>query len=207
MADEPLWLRWAQRLNSIAQAGLTYSQDRFDRERFQQIQDLSVEIINHYTEVDPAKIRDLFANEQGYLTPKIDVRAAIFHEDRILLAKQSTDGLWTLPGGWADIDTSLTEAVKKEAREETGAEVVPTRIIAVLDRRYHNTPPLPYGVYKIFVECKLLGMQFKDNPETSQAGWFTLDSLPPLSTGRNTPEQIEMCFRARRNETHEAIFD
>jgi ADP-ribose pyrophosphatase YjhB (NUDIX family) len=205
--DEPIWLAWAKKLNAIAQAGLAYSTDRFDRERFHQIQDLSVEIVNRYTEVEETKIRDLFTGEKGYPTPKIDVRAAVFREERILLVRESSDGLWTLPGGWADIDTSLAEAVKREAWEEAGAKVAPRRIIAVLDRRLHNKPPMPFGIYKIFVECHLLTMTFQENPETLEAGWFPLDALPPLSTRRNTREQIEMCFRAGQEETHEAIFD
>lgn len=207
MTNEPIWLIWAKKLTSIAQAGLTYSEDRYDLERYQQIQNIGIDILQHYTEIDQTKIRDLFANETGYLTPKVDVRAAIFKDDEILLIREKVDGLWALPGGWADIDTSLKETVIKESKEEAGVEIMPKRVIAVLDRRKHNKPPLPYGVYKIFVECEYISGSFQENTETSESNFFTLENLPPLSLGRNTKKQIEMCIAARKKESHEAIFD
>lgn len=207
MMDEPMWLVWARKLQSIAQAGLTYSKNTYDLDRYRQIQALSIEIMGKYTEVEPVKLQDLFANEEGYLTPKIDVRAAIFKDEMILLIREKIDGLWALPGGWADIDTSLSEALIKESREEAGVDIVPKRIIAVLDRRHHNKPPMPYSVFKIFVECDYVSGKFVDNIETCESGLFDRNNLPPLSTGRNTEEQIEMCFKARESNFHEAIFD
>jgi ADP-ribose pyrophosphatase YjhB (NUDIX family) len=205
--EEPMWLLWAKKLASIAQSGLTYSENRYDLERYHQVQNLSIEILSRYTEVDTKKIRDLFANENGYLTPKIDVRAAIFRDETLLLVREKIDGLWALPGGWADIDTSLRQTLEKESQEEAGADIRPRRIIAVLDRRNHNQPPFPYGVYKIFVECDYISGKFEDNIETDEIGWYTPENLPPLSTGRNTREQIEMCFTARQKKFHETIFD
>jgi ADP-ribose pyrophosphatase YjhB (NUDIX family) len=207
MDREPQWLEWAKKLQSIAQAGIAYTEDKYDRERFQQIRDVCVDILHHYTEIDAIKIRQLFASEIGYQTPKIDVRAAVFKGNEILMIREKIDGLWALPGGWADIDTSLRETLIKEAKEEAGANIQPKRIIAVLDRRNYNAPPALYGIYKIFAECDYIDGSFKSNIETSEAGFFTQKDLPPLSTGRNTEEQIAMCFNARKKTCHEAFFD
>jgi ADP-ribose pyrophosphatase YjhB (NUDIX family) len=193
---ETKWLSWAKRLQSIAQAGLTYSKDKYDIERFQQIRDISIEILNEYTEISNEKIKDLFCNETGYQTPKVDIRGAVFKDGKILLVKESIDGRWSLPGGWAEVNLSVKENVIKELREETGLNVVPKRLIAVLDRNKHNHPITPYGIYKIFVLCELIGGVFKKNIETVESGFFSLEDLPPLSLGRVTKEQITMCFES-----------
>jgi ADP-ribose pyrophosphatase YjhB (NUDIX family) len=204
---ESKWLEYAKKLQSIAQAGLTYSKDKFDIERFEQIRDISIEILHDYTDIEHEKIRNLFANETGYQTPKIDVRGAIFNDEKILLVKEKNDGRWSLPGGWADIDTSLSEAIIKEAKEEAGLVVLPKRVISIFDYRKHHTIPLPYGVYKIYVECEVIEGDFMTNIETSESKFFNLESLPPLSLNRNTREQIEHCFEARKKQCHEALFD
>jgi ADP-ribose pyrophosphatase YjhB (NUDIX family) len=204
---ETKWLSWAKRLQSIAQAGLTYSKDKYDIERFQQIRDISIEILNEYTEISNEKIKDLFCNETGYQTPKVDIRGAVFKDGKILLVKESIDGRWSLPGGWAEVNLSVKENVIKELREETGLNVVPKRLIAVLDRNKHNHPITPYGIYKIFVLCELIGGVFEKNIETVESGFFSLEDLPPLSLGRVTKEQIAMCFEAKYNDNFTAIFD
>ncbi|HHV97266.1 MAG TPA: NUDIX hydrolase [Clostridiaceae bacterium] len=204
---EPKWLIWAKRLQSIAQAGLTYSKDKYDIERFLQVRDISVEILNEYTGISNEKIKDLFCNETGYQTPKVDIRGAVFKDDKILLVKESIDGLWSLPGGWAEVNLSVRENVIKELREEAGLNVIPKRLIAVLDRNKHNHPASPYGIYKIFVLCDLIDGAFEKNIETLESGFFYLEDLPPLSLGRVTREQIAMCFEARYNDNFTTIFD
>lgn len=175
---EEKWLEYAKKLQSIAQSGLTYSKDKYDIERFEQIRGISIDIINNYTDINYEKIRDLFANETGYQTPKIDVRAAVFNEDKILMVREKNDGKWSLPGGWADIDTSLKEAIIKEVKEEAGLAVVPKRVISILDYRKHHTQSLPYGIYKVFVECNLIDGDFNENIETSESDYFTFEDLP-----------------------------
>jgi ADP-ribose pyrophosphatase YjhB (NUDIX family) len=204
---EPKWLGWAKQLQAIAQAGLEYSKDKYDIERFQQIRELSVEILNEYTGISHEKIKDLFCNETGYQTPKVDIRAAIFKADRILLVKESFDGRWALPGGWAEFNLSVKENVVKEAKEEAGVNVVPKRLIAVQDRNKHNKPATAYGIYKIFVLCDLIDGEFKKNIETEESGFFPLAALPPLSLRRNTPRQIKMCFDAKEKEDLYTMFD
>jgi ADP-ribose pyrophosphatase YjhB (NUDIX family) len=201
------WIQWASQLQSIAQAGLTYGENQYDRDRYQQIRDLSVEILHEYTDIDHNKIRDLFASETGYQTPKVDIRAAVFNENKILLVNEKIDRKWSLPGGWADVNSSVGESAVRECLEEAGAIVKPKRVIAIHLGNRHNNHNFPYTIYKIFVECELLEYQFKENTETFGSGFFMLDNLPELSTERNTVEQIKMCFDAKNSKTFEAIFD
>lgn len=201
------WLKWAKELQAIAQEGLAYSKDKYDLDRFERIRNLSVEIMSEYTEIDETKLKTLFANEVGYQTPKVDVRAAIFKGDEILMVREEVDNKWSLPGGWADIDLSVTENVIKESMEEAGAVIKPKRIIGVLERNKYVEEVYPYSVYKIFVECDYIEGSHKENIETIESGFFTLDNLPELSVGRNTRSQIEMCFKARKKRVLEPIFD
>lgn len=207
MTNEPKWLEWAKKLQAIAQGGLEYSKDKYDIERFEQIREITVDIMANYTDIDHEKIKDLFANESGYQTPKIDVRAAVFKDNNVLLVNEKIDGLWSMPGGWADVDTTLKETVIKECMEEAGVLVKPKRIIAVIDRKKNSNLPFPYAVYKIFVECEYIKGEYINNIETSEAKFFPLDKLPPLSLGRVNNEQIKMCYEASNKNMHEAIFD
>ena len=201
------WLDWAKQLQAISQSGLEYSKDKYDIERFEQIRNLSIEIISEYTDMDNTKVRSLFANEQGYQTTKVDVRAAVFKNNKILMVREELDNKWSLPGGWADIDLSVYENVVKETKEEAGVEITPRRVIAVLDRNKHIDDTFPYSVYKIFVECDYISGEHQKNIETIESGFFTNDNLPELSEGRNTLSQIQMCFQARKEGKFEAIFD
>jgi ADP-ribose pyrophosphatase YjhB (NUDIX family) len=201
------WLQWASQLQSIAQAGLTFSNDRYDLDRYEKIRNITIEILHEYTDIDHNKIRDLFASETGYQTPKVDIRASVFNNDRILMVREKVDGSWSLPGGWADVNTSVGESAVRECLEEAGALVKPKRIIAIHLANKHNNPLFPYTIYKVFVECELIENKFTDNTETLEAGFFQFDSLPTLSMERNTRSQIEMCFEAKKHKIFETIFD
>ena len=201
------WLKWAAELQSLAQAGLAFCVNDYDRDRYERIRNLSIEIMHEYTDIDNGKIRELFASETGYQTPKVDVRAVIIENDKILLIKEKVDGKWSLPGGWADVNTSVGESAVKESMEEAGATVRPTRIIAIQLANKHNNPNFPYTIYKIFVECDLIDISFRENTETLGSDFFPPDALPPLSSDRNTVQQIEMCFNAKKCQVFETIFD
>lgn len=201
------WLNWVSELQSIAQAGLTFTDNKYDIDRYQQIRKLTVEILHEYTGLDHKKIKDLFAGETGYQTPKVDIRAAVFKGDSILMVREKTDGRWSLPGGWADVNTSVSESAVRECLEEAGATVIPKRIIAIHTANRQNDFIYPYTIYKIFVECILSGHDFKDNTETYGSGFYSLDELPELSTERNTLKQIGICFEAKDKDLFETIFD
>lgn len=195
--EENRWLDWAIELQSLAQAGLTYGKDVFDLERYTRIREIAAEMLAHASGLPLGTVKDLFCNETGYQTPKLDTRAAIFSEDRILLV-QEKDGRWSLPGGWCDVNVSVGENTVKEVREEAGLTVVPVRVIAVQDRERHNLPHYAYGVCKIFVQCAVVGGSFAENSETIQSRYFAEDGLPPLAEEKNNAEQIRMCFAAAR---------
>jgi len=201
------WLEWATQLQSIAQAGLTFTENQYDIDRYNQIRDLSVEIMHEYTDISHEKLKDLFANETGYQTPKVDIRSAIFNNDMILMVREKIDGKWSLPGGWADVNTSVSESAVKECFEEAGARINPKRIIAIHLANKQNELLFPYTIYKIFIECELIENNFRENTETLEAGFFTIGSLPELSTNRNTFSQIKMCFDAKECKVFETIFD
>lgn len=197
--DEKRWLDWAVELQSLAQAGLTYGKDVYDRERYERIREISAEMIAHKAEIPVEIVKDLFCNETGYQTPKLDTRAAIFQDGKILLVREN-NGKWSLPGGWVDVNVSVKENTIKEVREEAGLDVTADRIIAVQDRNKHNLPRYAYGICKIFVLCSLIGGSFRENSETTASGYFTENNLPELSADKNTAEQIRMCFDAYRAE-------
>jgi ADP-ribose pyrophosphatase YjhB (NUDIX family) len=201
------WLEWVTKLQSIAQAGLTFGENQYDLDRYQQIRDLTVDILHEYTDLGHEKIRDLFASDSGYQTPKVDIRAAVFKDDKILMVREKVDGRWSLPGGWADVNTSVSESAVRECLEEAGADVQPKRIIAVHLANRQNNFVYPFTIYKIIVECRLLDYRFKENTETLGSGFFSLESLPELSTERNNFEQIKICFEAKKHEVFETIFD
>lgn len=200
------WLDWAKELQFIGQAGLTYSQDEYDLERFQRIREISAEIISYKSEIPMDKVKDLFCNETGYQTPKLDTRAAIFKENKILLVEEK-NGTWSLPGGWVDAIESIKSNTIKEVKEEAGLDVIPERIIAMQDRNKHNVPTYAYNVCKVFVQCKVIGGEFKANMETVSSKYFSLEELPLLAEEKNTREQIEMCFRANEDKNWKVVFD
>ena len=191
------WLQWAIELQSLAQAGLTYGKDVYDRERYERIREISAEILSHMSDVPTDTVKDLFCNEKGYQTPKLDTRAAIFQDEKILLVREN-DGKWSLPGGWCDVNRSVGENTVKEVKEEAGLDVVAKSIIAVQDRSKHNLPIYAYGICKIFVLCTLVGGSFQVNLETTGFDYFAESNLPELATAKNNAEQIKMCFDAYR---------
>ncbi|NHN32062.1 HAD-IA family hydrolase [Paenibacillus sp. S3N08] len=201
------WLDWAKQIQSIAQIGLTYAKDVFDLERYEALRQISVDILDNYTLAGTDQIQLSFANETGYATPKVDVRGVVFEGDTILLVREKSDGAWALPGGWADIGYSASEVAVKEIQEEAGFDVVPVRLLAVLDKKFHNHPPEPYHVYKMFIHCRIVGGQAVGGVETSEVRFFAEHQLPELSTERNTESQIKTMFAFLRDPNKTVIMD
>lgn len=189
-------LDWAVELQALAQAGLYYSRDRFDIERFERIRDIAAEMFSEKSGLHIEHVRELFCGETGYQTPKLDTRAAIFDGAGRILLVHERGGKWSLPGGWVDVNTSVGESAVKEVREEAGLDAVVQRVIAVQDRERHNAPRYAYKVCKVFVLCTVTGGQFWENSETSESAYFPPDALPELAMEKNTPEQVQMCFDA-----------
>jgi ADP-ribose pyrophosphatase YjhB (NUDIX family) len=201
------WIEWVTEMQSIAQAGLTFAQNSYDLDRYEKLRNLSVRIIQEYTGLTHEKLKNLFANETGYQTPKVDIRCAVFREGKILMVREKIDGKWSLPGGWADVNSSVSASAVRECSEEAGAVVEPKRIIAIHYANKHNVFIYPYTVYKIFVECELKEYLFRENLETLGSDFFSRDGLPELSAERNSREQLLMCFDAAERPSFETIFD
>ena len=201
------WLKWAIEIQSLAQAGLTYTDNVYDIERYERLREISAEIIAEKSNINLEKVKDLFCNETGYQTPKIDTRAAIFKEDKILLTHEN-NGTWALPGGWCDVLESVGSNTIKEVKEETGLDVENVKIISVQDRNKHNKPIYAYGVCKIFVLCNAIGGEFIKNIETTEIKYFSLEEIPNnLAEEKTNREQIEMCFEAYKNKNWQTQFD
>ena len=200
------WLELIIEIQSLAQNGLAYTNNVYDKERFGRLRDISAEMLSMKSDLSLEKVKDLFCNEKGYQTPKLDTRAVIFKDDKILLVKEN-NGTWSLPGGWVDVLESVASNTVKEAKEETGLDVVPKRIIAIQDRNKHNKPIYAYGICKIFVLCEVIGGKFEKNIETIEKNYFSLDELPLLAEAKTNKEQIEMCFKAVNDESWQVQFD
>ena len=206
MESNEKWLSWAVELQSIAQAGLFYGKDKFDLERYERIREISAEMLAYKTDIPLEKVRGIFCCETGYQTPKLDTRAALFEDGKILLVREN-DGKWSLPGGWVDVDLSVMENALKEVKEEAGLDADLDFVIAVQDRDKHNIPVYAYKICKVFVMCTKKGGSFAANSETVESGYFGLDELPELAEEKNTREQIEMCFDAHLAENWKTLID
>jgi ADP-ribose pyrophosphatase YjhB (NUDIX family) len=201
------WLDLAKRLQSIAQAGLTYGYDKYDLERYQQIRDISVEILSHHTEIPAEKVVQIFASESGYQTPKVDIRGVVFRDGKILMVREGIDGNWGLPGGWADVGYTPFEIAQKEVWEEGGIAVKPLRLLAVFDKTKHPHPPDIYHIYKLFILCEDLGGEIKPGMETLEVKWADRTERLPLSTPRITQNQIDIMFEFFDNPEKDVLCD
>ena len=187
-------VEWAKELQSLSQSGLFYGHDIYDRERYQRIREISAEMMRMRADVPAEKITGLFCGDEGYQTPKVDTRAAIFRDGKILLVCEK--GKWSMPGGWCEFNLSPAENTIKETKEEAGLDVSIKMVIAIQDRDKHNLPPYAYGVVKIFYLCEIIGGGFVENIETSESSFFSIDECPALAVEKCNEEQIRMCFDA-----------
>ena len=203
----PKWLDWAQRLQALAQDGLAYTRNPFDAERFHQVIDVAAEIIASNSDIGLPAIQDLFDAQSGYMTPKVDIRGVVFKDEQVLLVRELADGLWTLPGGWVDVNEPPSHAVEREVFEESGYEVKAKRLMALYDRNKHGHPAYIFHLYKVYIQCELVGGHPQDSLETEGARFYPEDGIPPLSIGRTTPQVLSRLFELYRNPDLPADFD
>ena len=205
--DDHRWLHWAQQLQAVAQTGAHFAVNDFDRQRYAVVREVAAQMLAAGSGADPKVIAGLFAAENGYATPRLDVRAAVFRDNRILLVQERSDGLWTLPGGFADVGDGPAEAAEREVREESGFEVRATKLAALYDRNRQGHPPFPWHQWKVLFVCELLGGEATPSIETTAVDFFAEDALPPLSQGRTTARQIRHMFEHHRNPSLPTSFD
>ena len=195
-----------KRIAALAKTGLHYAQNHYDEERYQQLLDIAAEMLADASESDIARVELMLAADDGYITPKVDVRGAVFRNDKILLVREAADGRWALPGGWADVGDAPSEAVEREIREESGYEAKAVKLLALEDRKRRHPPSLN-EVYKVAFLCELVGGAARTSAETPAVGWYGERELPPLSEGRVTRGQIERWFRHWRQPELPTEFD
>lgn len=195
MSEREKWLNWAIELQAIGQIGLTYSKDKFDHLRYMRLQEISAEMLAHQSFESFEKIRDLFATQKHYATPTLDVRTAIIQDNKILLVKEVSDGYWTMPGGFADVNESPSESAKKEVLEETGYIVEIIKLYAFIDKQKRNYPPQIPHTYKCFFIGNIIGGKAQTSIETSDIQFFSLDKLPELSIHRVMLPEIDLAFK------------
>lgn len=205
---DPRWFDWASRIQALAQNGLAFSRNPYDIERFQALRQIAAEIMADGCDTGIRRIEGLFEQETGYATPKIDVRGAVFRGERLLFVRESVDGLWTLPGGFADIGDSPAASVEREILEESGYESRAVRLVAVVDRRIDpQSTPHPFHIWKLIFLCELTGGEARTSLETTEVGFFGEEEFPPLSLGRTTPRQLALVFRHHREPDRQTDFD
>jgi ADP-ribose pyrophosphatase YjhB (NUDIX family) len=210
MTAEPDWLTWTRELQAIAQTGLAFVRDPYDRERYEMLRALAARMMAAHTAAPVERIEALFENETGYATPKIDVRGAVFDDcNRLLLVRELADGgRWTLPGGWADVNLTAAENVVKEVREESGFDVRVCKVAAVWDRTRQGHAAGVFSCCKLFYICGVVGGAAATGPETSEVAWFSEDELPDdLSLGRVLPHQLRRMFEHARDPLLPTEFD
>ena len=201
-------IRWARRLQAIAQNGLTYNDDVYARERYEEIRRIAAEILVGGDAEAQSVLVKAFEREQGCATPKVSTRAVVFRDDKLLMVKEASDGGWTLPGGWADPGESPSENCRREVFEETGYEVRVRKLLAVYDRGKHPHKPIfPFHVYKMFFRCEITGGEARTNHETLEIDFFGEDEIPGLSASRVTNYQIGRMFEHLRSEELPTEFD
>lgn len=199
-------VEWAKRIAALAKTGLHYASSHYDEERYRQLVDIATDMLAQASNGDAARVKLLLSADDGYITPKVDVRGAVFRDGKILLVREAVDGRWTLPGGWADVGDAPSEAVEREIREESGYEAKAVKLMALEDRKRRH-PPALNEVYKAAFLCELMGGEARTSAETTAVAWFSEDKLPPLSEGRVTREQIRRWFKHWRQPQLPTEFD
>ena len=207
MQTPTTWIAIAQRIQAISQSGITYAQSVYDMERYRELSEIAARMMGGPEPENVALARRLFSAEAGYSTPKVDVRGAAFQDGRVLLVRESEDGCWTFPGGWAEVGQSAAESVEREVREESGYHVKAVKLLACWDRNKYPHPTIPFHAFKLLFLCEIVGGAPMASAETTEVGFFAEDEIPPLSTTRTLATQIHFAFASLRDPAAPTVFD
>ncbi len=204
---QPDWLNWGRTLQALAQTGLTYAENPFDRDRYQRLYVVSQEIFAMHTGLAATTLEQWFTVQPGYATPKVDVRAACFRDGRLLMVRERSDGGWCLPGGWADVGDAPSAAAAREVYEEAGFTCVPRKVVGVFDANRGGEPFSAFHAYKLIFLCTLTGGEARPDHEILEVGFFERDARPPLSGFRTTPAHFAECFAHLDDPQRPTAFD
>ncbi|NLG74250.1 MAG: NUDIX hydrolase [Chloroflexi bacterium] len=208
MADEiPRWLSWAREIQALAQTGYHYAVNDYQRERYRRLTAIAAEITASYTQLECEPIETLYLSQQGYATPRVDVRAAVFRDGKLLLVRERADGGWTMPGGWADVGDRPAQAAEREVWEEAGYRVRARKVIGVYDA--NRLAPLEiFHAFKIVFLCDLLDGSARPSIETSEVRFFGADEIPEVLSGERTHlRHIRDAFAALIDPDCPTVFD
>jgi len=200
-------LALARRLHALARTGLHFCANEYDRERYAQIEEIAAELLTGPAAAEREQLLAIWRGERGYVTPKIEVRGAAFRDGHVLLVRETADGCWTLPGGWADVEETPSQAIEKEIAQESGFRARAVKLAALYDRRRHGHGPTLHPCWKAFFLCELEGGEARGSYETDAVGFFDPAALPPMSLGRSTPQQVARMLAHWRDRSLPADFD
>ncbi|UTF51591.1 NUDIX hydrolase [Desulfomicrobium sp. ZS1] len=209
MTDDcnPCWLDWAREIQSLAQTGLAFTKSSYDRASFSRLSDIAAEILAEYSQLDAQTVKRAFSLEPGYATPKVDVRAAVVRDGRILLVRESADGKWAMPGGWSDVGDRPSETAERETLEESGFVVRTTKLVGAFDANRGEKASMFFHAVKLIFLCELLGGEARGSMETLEVDFFDFGDLPPLSMQRTNQRHLEEVRAHLRDPLRLAAFD
>ena len=200
------WIDWAREIFSLSQAGLTYSKNEFDIDRYKRLQEITAEMIASESQIAKEVALNSFSMQAGYITPKVDVRGAVVQDGKILLIQERADGKWAMPGGWADLGNTPASVAEREVWEESGYRVKAEKVVAVIDS--NRIEPMEfYHAYKIIFLCRLLGGEPRVSYETLAVDFFDPDHLPPLSSYRTNESMLQEVFAHVQDPNRRTAFD
>lgn len=207
MRDKIKLLDWARRIQAISQTGLEFASNEYDIERNKKLEKIAAEIISENSNLNTSDLLNIFSNQKGYATPKVDVRTAIVKNDKILLVKEISDGKWAMPGGWADVGDVPSEAAIREAKEECGFDVEIIKVVGVYDANRNSGELELFHAVKIVYLCKIIDGKPTPSFETPEVSFFDFNNLPPLSENRTNLRHIEHIKAHLEDSSHFTFFD
>ncbi|PKN40046.1 MAG: NUDIX hydrolase [Deltaproteobacteria bacterium HGW-Deltaproteobacteria-18] len=209
MTDDstPRWLDWAREIQALAQTGLAFTKSHYDQLSFGRLSDIAAEILAEHSQLEAPAVKRVFSLEPGYATPKVDVRAAVIRDGRILLVRESADGKWAMPGGWSDVGDRPSETAEREALEESGFVVRARKLVGAFDANRGEKASMFFHAVKLVFLCELLGGEARGSMETLEVEFFDFDDLPPLSIQRTNLRHLEEIRAHLRDPLRMTAFD
>ena len=203
----PRWLKWAREIQQLSQTGLAFAVTDYEKQRYKRLTEITAEIVEHHTSLEKDSVEKVMMKQLGYATPKIDVRAAVMQDDKILLVQEISDERWAMPGGWADVGDIPSEVAERETKEESGYHVKPTKVIGVFDANRLDGQLEFFHAFKIVFLCELIGGEAETSDETQDVSFFNFDDLPPLSLNRTNDKHIKEILAHLKNQQRSTYFD
>ncbi|HEX7357371.1 MAG TPA: NUDIX hydrolase [Ignavibacteriaceae bacterium] len=201
------WLRVAREIQQLAQTGSAFAVTDYEKNRYKRLTEITAEIIEHHTDLQKESVQKILMDHPGYATPKIDVRAAVIKDNKILLVQETTDNCWAMPGGWADVGDVPSEVAIRECKEESGYDVNPIKVIGVFDANRVGGRLEFFHAFKIIFLCELIGGEAKISDETIDVQFFDLEHLPILSLNRTNDKHINEIKLHLINPERKTFFD